>query len=135
MTLLAYFENPKSYWLRWIGILPCSILGMLLMGVITRLFFNLPSLIFNFTEFYTTYIIALFAGIVSGGTAINIAYLIAPLHKKRTALIIFWIISIVTIGVAIFSYNEGKYGLVVEEIMIVVGGFYSLKNVNTQSNI
>lgn len=109
--------------------MPCTVLALAVGGVVTKFFFALPSLVFNFSEFYSNYVIRIFAGVVAGGWAIKAAYVVAPYGKKLTAFILFIILTVLTVGIIFLNYRQSRWDYITEELMIIVGAFFGLKHV------
>jgi len=123
MSLTTYFESPKSYWLRWIGVLPLSIVVYIITSPIVKIIlefgmFWIPESIFNFIKMY---LISFVAGMSSGQAYLMTGSMLAPKYKSLCALILT-ILMVLSIGVVITSgYENNEYNPWTENIGLLIG--------------
>jgi len=122
MTLITYFESPKSYLLRWVLLLPTIIVSSVAISPILKAFFELPVLWFSSYDFYVRYIVTALAGSISGAVCVQLPYLVAP--KFKMAISSVWaIISLTSVIIILFSGYEvaPQYSATTENVAFIFG--------------
>ena len=90
MSLSTYFESPKSYWLRWGGILPSAIVAYVVGHAFFKIIVLFPALWSNNISdmWYMVYVLPAIAGGIAGYYFVYIGSMVAPNYKKTTGLIL-----------------------------------------------
>jgi hypothetical protein len=114
--------------LRWIGILPCAVLALLLSYLLISLFNRLPV---NTDSWIVVYILPLICAYISGFAYMTVGILIAPSRTRTVAIILSGILLIV-LGIGVTSVMPSKqYFELIKYASAVIGSniaYFSLKD-------
>ena len=127
-------NNTKYNWLKWIGILPISLFA----GAVS---FYLISLINSINLFFWVgdklsmfyllhYLIPLIANCFGAYFYIIAGTSLAPYYKKKTGLILFILLLIVTLFGFIMSIIRKEYSEMILSIGIIITSFYAYKSID-----
>ena len=114
--------------LRWIGVVPCALLALLLPYLLSSLFNWLPV---NTASWVMVYILPLICAYISGFVFMTVGILIAPSHVRIVALILSGIL-LIFLGSGIASAVSSKqYFELIKYASAVIGSniaYFSLKD-------
>jgi hypothetical protein len=124
MSLKTYFESPKSYWLRWVGVLPIAIIVFVIVSPIVKLGWDITlyfGITFGSAEFIKRYIVAFIAGYFTGNAFIAVGVIIAPQYKSGTALVLL-ILMVLSLGaIMALGFHNNEYNPWAENVGILIG--------------
>lgn len=135
MSFTTFFENPKNYWIRWVLLIPVSIITYILISPLMKIILEFPLSFIPFGEFYRRYVVAFIAGFSAGNAFIGIVALMAPKGKKLTAFI-FVVLSVFSIGAVMFTgYTNSQYHPLTENVAVIIGTLASYLNLDKDGNL
>ena len=124
MSIRTYFESSKSYWLRWICVLPLAIIAFFLTSLVFKTFFNFLGIIFHIV-WIKRYLVTFLAGTMSGVYFILAGYFVTPKYKKPIILILFAIMVLYLGYITILGYTNEEYSPITENIAATIGITYA----------
>jgi hypothetical protein len=129
---MKFMENPKWYWLRWIGILPLACLAYIL-GYLLLILMNWLSIKFYSDSNGDGGWISLYVWPVTaiGAASYYFVFLgthIAPNNKKTVALILLIILCMVSGAAVMGIFITRNWSIVFAAIAQIVGGAIAYHN-------
>ncbi len=123
-------NNPKYYWLRWIGVLPSAVIGYLLIYFLLKLIMVI-SLWLNIDRGDAPYLMEyILPGIAAGYGSfcfVTFGAYLAPTNKRTTALVLLIIMSCF-VGMSVFiMIHNFHWQLLVETLGNAIGCFIAYK--------
>ena len=132
-------NNTKYDWLKWIGILPVSIFTYAVSFYVINLINSITSFFWDgdkFSMFYLLqYLIPLVANCFGAYFYIISGSSLAPNYKKKTGLILFILLLIITLFGIIMSIIRKEYSDLLLAIGTIISSFYAFKSINEMSQI
>lgn len=124
----SFFERPNNFWIRWVVLIPITIIAYTLTSPLVKILLEyIPSIIYDLSDFYIRYNIPLIAGIASGWVMVTIPCLIAPYHKLIVSIIFLVITLILTILVIIIGTDENpQYSSLTESLAHIIGAIIAI---------
>lgn len=107
-------SNTTQIWktiLRWIALLPASILGMMLSFLLWRILHNITAARYIDTDSWLNFIfVEIMSNIIAGAAFVYIGFKVAPSDKKTVAIILTGLLLVVS-GSSLFIVNfmTGEY--------------------------
>lgn len=125
-------NNTKYYWLRWIGVLPASIIAYLIAYNVLRLLSILSSLFEGRSQdgWYNLYIVPVVASAVAGYVFVSWGVFMAPIHKKHTGIGLLILMTLLIGGAIFIELTQTRVRGIVELIASLVGtivGYFSIE--------
>jgi len=115
--------------LRWIGILPCAFLALLLAYLLMFIFSQFP---LNAGSWMMVYILPVICAYISGFAYMTVGILVAPSHGRIVAIILSAILLIIFRMEIMSVFSSQEYLELVRYITTVAGStiaWFSLKDV------
>ena len=115
--------------LRWIGILPCAFLALLLAYLLMFIFSQFP---LNAGSWMMVYILPVICAYISGFAYMTVGILVAPSHARIVAIILSAILLIIFRMEIMSVFSSKEYLELVRYITTVAGStiaWFSLKDV------
>ncbi len=124
-------------WLKWIGVLPVSILayavmfyGINLINYITKFFWTVD----KWSMFYWfQYLIPIIANACGAYFYVQSGSNFAPNHKKKTAFILFTLLFIITLVSIVMRIIEKEYSELIAYFAMLISAFYAYKTIETEN--
>ena len=130
--------SPKLNWLRWVGVLPCSILAYLLAYALIKLF-NWFQTLFGVDKddaaWFNNIAGPAFASGMAGYVFVVVGTYLAPMYKKNTGLILMILLALLS-GVGIFAAIINKHYVtsIIESVAQLVGAVVAYKEIEKKEN-
>lgn len=125
---MTLFDNPKNYWLRWLGLLPIAFLTAFLINLVYSLMMALSfhgTVFEKLLSYVIPYVGSAFGFVFSGS-------IVAPHHKRKSAFALLVIFLLLTCGVFIFNLSNDDLSQIAPNISMVVGSALAYSTVRKE---
>lgn len=129
--MIKFLDNPRNYWIRWIALLPLSIISLLLVFSLFSLINYLSAKFYfgnNSDSWMVLYIYPITSSYLSGAAYILTGEVVAPSFKRNSCIILLVILSII-LGVSfVGTIAKQEYKVLINGAAQLIGALVTFIN-------